>query len=123
MPAPMRLLTHQMRDVTVVNLNESSILDGQQVQELGDALTKLVDDRACKKLVIDFTSVKFLSSSTLGVLIRLQKQSREIKGTIALCGLKKELRQVFKITSLEKFFEFHDTEEQALAAFGVTTAG
>lgn len=123
MPGPMRLLTHQMRDVTVINLDESSIVDGQQVEELGAALTKLIDARACKKVVIDFTKVKFLSSSALGVLIKLQKQAREIKGTIVLCGLKKELFQVFKITSLDKLFTFYDTEEQALAAFGVTTAG
>ncbi len=118
-----RLMTHQMRDVTVVNLHDSSILDTQQVDELGEELNKLVDERACKKIVIDFTKVKFLSSSALGVLIRLQKKAREIKGQIILCGLKKELLQVFKITSLDKLFEFKDNEEQALAAFGVTTAG
>ena len=123
MAAPVRLLTHQMRDVTVINLNESSIVDGQQVEELGAELTKLIDARACKKVVIDFTQVKFLSSSALGILIRLQKQTREIKGSISLCGLKKELRQVFKITSLDKLFSFYENEEEALAAYGVTTAG
>lgn len=123
MTGPVTLLTHQMRDVTVVNLNDCSILDAQQVEELGGELNHLVDDRACRKIVIDFTKVKFLSSSALGVLIRLQKKAREIKGSIALCGLRKELMQIFKITSLDKLFAFYDTEEQALAAFGVTTAG
>ncbi len=118
-----RLMTHQMRDVTVVNLHDSSILDTQQVDELGEELNKLVDERACKKIVIDFSKVKFLSSSALGVLIRMQKKAREIKGRVILCGLKKELLQVFKITSLDKLFEFTDNEEQALAVFGVTTAG
>jgi len=116
-------MTHQMRDVTVVNLHDSSILDTQQVDELGEELNKLVDERACKKIVIDFSKVKFLSSSALGVLIRMQKKAREIKGRVILCGLKKELLQVFKITSLDKLFEFTDNEEQALAVFGVTTAG
>ena len=123
MPGPVKLLTHQMRDVTVVNLNDFSILDAQQVEELGGELNHLVDDRACRKIVIDFTKVKFLSSSALGVLIRLQKKARDIKGSIALCGLRKELMQVFKITSLDKLFDFYETEEQALSAFGVTTAG
>ena len=123
MPGPVQLLTHQMRDVTIVNLNDCSILDAQQVEELGNELNHLVDARACRKIVIDFTKVKYLSSSALGVLIRLQKKAREIKGSIALCGLRKELMQVFKITSLDKLFNFYDTEEQALAAYGVTTAG
>ena len=123
MSGTVKLLTHHMRDVTVVNLNDCSILDAQQVEELGGELNHLVDDRACRKIVIDFTKVKFLSSSALGVLIRLQKKSQEIKGSIALCGLRKELMQIFKITSLDKLFTFYDTEEQALTAFGVTTVG
>ena len=123
MSGTVKLLTHHMRDVTVVNLNDCSILDAQQVEELGEELSHLVDDRACRKIVIDFTKVKFLSSSALGVLIRLQKKSKEIKGSVALCGLRKELMQIFKITSLDKLFTFYDTEEQALTAFGVTTVG
>jgi stage II sporulation protein AA (anti-sigma F factor antagonist) len=123
MSGTVKLLTHHMRDVTVVNLNDCSILDAQQVEELGGELNHLVDDRACRKIVVDFTKVKFLSSSALGVLIRLQKKAKEIKGAIALCGLRKELMQIFKITSLDKLFTFYDTEEQALTAFGVTTAG
>lgn len=120
MPADVQLLTHQMRDVTVVNLNEGSILDTQQVEHLGAELYRIVDDRACRKLVIDFSKVKFLSSSALGILIRLQKKAGEIKGRVVLCGLRKELMQVFKITSLDRLFTFYDNEEQALAAFGVT---
>jgi anti-anti-sigma factor len=123
MSGTVKLLTHHMRDVTVVNLNDCSILDAQQVEELGGELNHLVDERACRKIVIDFTKVKLLSSSALGVLIRLQKKAREIKGSIALCGLRKELMQIFKITSLDKLFTFYDTEEQALAAYGVTTVG
>ncbi|HSW44122.1 MAG TPA: STAS domain-containing protein [Phycisphaerae bacterium] len=121
MSGAVQLLTHQMRDVTVVNLNDGSILDSQQVELLGEELNKLVDARACRKIVIDFTKVKFLSSSALGILIRLQKKTKEIKGTLVLCGLRKELMQIFKITSLDKLFIFFDTEEQALTSFGVTT--
>lgn len=120
MPGDVQLLTHQMRDVSVVNLNEASILDTQQVEHLGAELNRIVDDRACRKLVIDFSKVKFLSSSALGILIRLQKKAGQIKGRIVLCGLRKDLMQVFKITSLDRLFTFYDDEEQALASFGVT---
>jgi len=123
MAAAARLLVHQMRDVTVVNLNDSSILDALQVEQIGDELFELVEARACRKIVLDFSKVKFLSSSALGILIRLRKEAQEIKGKIVFCGMRRDLRQTFKITNLDKLFEFYENEEQALSSFGVTTAG
>jgi len=123
MAAAARLLIHQMRDVTVVNLNDSSILDALQVEQIGEELFELVEARACRKLVLDFSKVKFLSSSALGILIRLRKEAQAIKGKIVFCGLRRDLRQIFKITNLDKLFEFYDTEEQALNSLGVSTAG
>lgn len=123
MAAATRLLIHKMRDVTVVNLNDSSILDALQVEQIGEELFDLVTAKACKKIVLDFSKVRFLSSSALGILIRLRKEAQDIKGKIVFCGLRKDLRQIFKITNLEKLFDFYDNEEQALNAFGVTTSG
>ena len=117
------LFIHPIRDVTIVNFNQTAILDTVQIQQLGEELYELVDAQARRKVVLDFSNVKFLSSSALGVLITMQKKAKEIKGRLLLCGLKPDLRKVFKITSLEKLFEFFETEEQALNAFGVTSAG
>ena len=118
-----QLLVHQIRDVTIVNFNDPSLLDMMQVEQIGKELHKLVDERAYKKILLDFTKVKLLSSSALGVLITLQKKAREIKGRVVLCGLRPELRKVFKITSMDRLFDFYDDESAGLASFGVTAAG
>ncbi|HOB75207.1 MAG TPA: STAS domain-containing protein [Phycisphaerae bacterium] len=118
-----RLFIQPIRDVTVVNFADASILDAQQVQQIGEELYDLVDNKARRKIVLDFEKVRFLSSSALGVLIALRKKADAIKGRVVLCNLRNELREVFKITNLEKQFEFRDNEEQALGVFGVTTAG
>lgn len=114
-----RLLIHAIRDVTVVNIEDVSILDLGQVESLGQQLYELVDDRNCRKLVLDFTKVKFLSSSALGVLVNLQKKTNGIKGTLVICALRAELMKVFEITKLKKLFTFCDDETAALATFGV----
>jgi len=118
-----RLFIHPIRDITVVNFNESAILDTVQVQQIGEELYELVDGQARRKLILDFSNVKFLSSSALGVLITLRKKADEIKGQVLLCSLRPDLRKIFKITNLEKLFEFHETEEKALNALGVTSMG
>jgi len=123
MATPARLLIHPIRDVTIVNFNETTILDTVQVEQIGEQLYDLVDKRDRKKLILDFSSVRLLSSSALGVLITLHGKAGKIKGRVVLCGLREELMKMFKITKLHKLFTFCDDEEQALAAFGLTTAG
>ena len=118
-----RLLIHSIHGVTIATFQDISILDTVQVEQIGEDLYELVDTRDCKKLVLDFSTVRFLSSSALGVLITLQKKAKAIKGQIVLCGLRNDLRKVFQITRLEKMFTFCRTEEEALATFGVTTGG
>ncbi len=123
MAAPPRLLIHPIKDVTIVNFQDASILDTAQIEQIGQTLYELVDKRDKKKLVLDFAKVQFLSSSALGVLLTLRKKSTANKGKIVICSIKADLRKVFKITSLDKLFEFYNTEEEALASFGLTTAG
>jgi anti-sigma B factor antagonist len=117
------LLIQTIRDATIVNFQDTSILDTLQVQQIGDEIYGLVDTMNRKKLVLDFSKVRFLSSSALGVLITLRKKSEAIKGKVVLCGLRSELMKVFQISRLDKLFEFCDNEEDALAGFGITTAG
>ena len=123
MPGPAQLVIHSLRDVTVVNFEDTAILDTLQVEQIGEALYELVDGKACRKIILDFTKVQLLSSSALGILITLLKKSSEIKGRVVLCSLRPELRKIFKISRLDKMFEFADNEEEALETFGVTTAG
>jgi len=121
--AAARLMIHSMRDVTVVNFEDSSILDAAQIEAIGKALYDLVDVRNIRKLILDFSKVQFLSSSALGVLITLRSKCEAARGTLVICGLRKDLMQVFEITNLKKLFTFRSDEEEALAVFGVTTAG
>jgi len=123
MAAPSRLLIHPIRDVTIVNFQDASILDTAQIEQIGETLYDLVDNRSHRKIILDFAKVQFLSSSALGVLITLRKKSEAIKGTVVICSLKKDLRKVFKITRLDKLFEFYDDEAKALERFGISTAG
>jgi len=118
-----RLLIQPVRDVAVVNFSDASILDALQVQQIGEELYDLVETRARRKVILDFSNVRFLSSAALGVLINLRKKADGIKGKVMLCCIRPEIHRVFKLTNLDKLFEIYDSEEKALNAFGVTTVG
>ncbi|RLC67109.1 MAG: anti-sigma factor antagonist [Chloroflexi bacterium] len=113
------LIIHDISDVVVVKLIDASILNAQAIETIGRRLYELVDAKASRKIVLDFSDVKVISSSLLSVLITLQKKAQAINGRVAIAGLRKDLRKPFKITQLDKMFSFYDDQEAALADFGV----
>ncbi len=123
MPSPVQVVVQRFKGVTVVNLGDTALLDAQQIQQLADQLYQLIDKQDRRNLILDFSEVKLLSSSILGVLVTLRKKAEQAKGRLALCGLRKELLKVFRITKLHKLFEFYGNEEKALNSFGVSTLG
>ena len=102
-------------DVGVVRFLTSQVLDEMNVQQLGEELRQLVDKQYLVKVVINFERVKFLSSAVLGKLISLHKRLGKEKGRLALCCINKDVRQVFKITRLDKLIPIFDSEESALS--------
>jgi anti-sigma B factor antagonist len=118
-----QLIVQNFAGVTVVSFNTNNVLDSVQIQRMGEELYHLVDEQDCKRLVLDFSKVRMLSSQAIGMLLNLRKKSAAIKGQLALCGIRADLQKVFKITQIDKLFKFFDTEKQALAEFGVHVQG
>jgi len=123
MSAELPLNIQHFKDVTVVNFAAPTMLDASLIDRMGGELYKLVDDLDKRKIVLDFGEVRFLSSSALGMLLNLRKKASSAKGQVVICSLRDDLLKVFKITRLDKLFDFFDTEEKALNAFGIHTLG
>ena len=113
-----RIDVEEVGDVTVVKFVDKRILDEQNIQQIGDQLFELVDDEGKRKLLLNFDAVEYLSSAALGKLITMNKKVRGVSGQLRLCQIKAEIYEVFEITKLNKVFKIHDTEEEALEAFG-----
>jgi anti-sigma B factor antagonist len=112
-----RLEVSEVGEVTVVRFVDRKILDEANIQKLGEELFHLVEVEECKSLLLNFTSVDFLSSAALGKLITLDKKVKAHGGKLKLCNIRPEIYEVFEITKLNKVFDIKDEEAQALAAF------
>jgi anti-sigma B factor antagonist len=58
-----------------------------------------------------------MSSSMLGKLVQTHKKCAEFKVKLKLCSIDPEIRQVFKITKLDKLFDIDPDEAAARKAF------
>lgn len=112
-----RLQVSQTGDVTVVRFVDRKILDEANIQELGQELFQLVEEEGRKQLLLNFSSVEFLSSAALGKLITLDKKVKAAGGKLKLSNIRTEIYEVFAITKLNKLFDIKDEEADALAAF------
>lgn len=54
------------------------------------------------RLVVDLGAVTMLSSIGLGALVTLHKRCREEGGVFVVCGIGKEIRELLKITHLDR---------------------
>lgn len=112
-----RLEVNQVGDVTVIHFRDQKIIEDLGIQELGQELFSLVEVDNRKKLVLNFSSVDFLSSAALGKLITLEKKLKNRGGTLKLCCIRPEIYEVFAITRLNRLFDIKQEEADAIAAF------
>lgn len=112
-----RLDVSEVGDVTVVRFRDRKIIDDINIQELGQELFSLVEQDNRGKLLLNFSSVDFLSSAALGKLITLDKKVKAHSGVLKLSNIRAEIYEVFAITKLNRLFDIQDDEADALAAF------
>lgn len=111
------LMIRDHQGVTVVTLQESAIIETRAIEQIAEDLYELADKQHKQRIILDFSSVKLLASQMLGVLLTLQKKVSAIKGELVLCTLRDELKQIFRITNLDKKFKFCADVAEALAHF------
>ena len=65
-------------------------------------------------LIIDFSTVSYLSSAVLGKLMAIHKGVSATKGVLVLCGITPNILEVFKITKLDKLFSIETDVKNGL---------
>lgn len=106
-------------EVVVVYFQAGSIIDQGLIDQIGQELGAVTLEAAgSRKLLVNFTGVKFMASAMLGKLLPLHKKCKNDKIKLKLCNISPNLMEVFKITNLNKVFEISATEAEAITAFG-----
>jgi anti-sigma B factor antagonist len=117
MNAYRRLDVTEVGNVTVVRFRDHKIIEDVNIQELGQEMFRLVEVDGRDRLLLDFSSVEFLSSAALGKLITLDKKTKAHGGILKLSNIRPEIYEVFAITKLNRLFDIRKDEADALATF------
>ncbi len=117
MPAVQRLEIEEVGDVAVVHIHDPRITDPLEIEELGRQLYRVLEFKNCSKLVVDLSSVEFLSSATIGKLISLNHKAKVCKSALRLCNLRPEIRNLFHFCNLEHVFDIREDQAAAMGSF------
>jgi anti-sigma B factor antagonist len=107
-------------DVAVVSFLVPSVSGVNDIDGAAESLREYVENNKPKALVVDFADVKFFSSQVLGMLVDIWRRLREYDASILICGITPQLSRVFKITNLDRIFEFYEDKTAAMDALAGT---
>jgi anti-sigma B factor antagonist len=99
----------------VVRFEGAAILfEEGAVHTVGQELHRLIEEEGHTRLVVNLTGVRYLSSEVLAILAGLQRKVGPVRGSIVLCGLDPLLRDMVRITHLDRVFDICGDEVEAL---------
>jgi anti-anti-sigma factor len=94
------------------------LVDLPQEPEIGEELTtvtEMVRDRGDCDVVIDFSGVDIVTSSSLSKMLKLRKMLTDCGHQLIFCGVAAATKGIFMVTGLDGIFEFADDKFVALA--------
>jgi anti-sigma B factor antagonist len=107
-------------NVRPLEKNASAIDIGGEVNSfaentLMDAYTQS-SSAGAKTIILNFSSLDYMNSSGIGLLVTLLIRVRRQGQRLLACGLNDHYRQIFELTRLNEAIQVYPTEQDALAA-------
>jgi anti-sigma B factor antagonist len=101
-------------NTAVVAFKSASLSDVNGITAASGRIKDFIDENKPRRLVFDFEGVKFFSSQVLGLLLDARATLSKHNGEVVISAINPQLHRVFKITNLDKVFEFFPDKESAL---------
>ncbi|MBF0277860.1 MAG: STAS domain-containing protein [SAR324 cluster bacterium] len=107
---------HRITDQIAVVFFEPR-LSMDEVDEFKAHVLPLIENLEIMGLLLDLSNVEFIDSSGFGTLISIFKKLQQNKKKLALCQMNEEVREIFKILSLDRKIRLFTSEEEAMKYF------
>src|SRR3954447_692992 len=96
-------------------INAETLCAEEGISHLADQLHRLAES-GHTRLVLNFREVRTMSSDVLGMLAALHRRLEKSRRRLAISGLDPVLREMLRICRLERVFDLHPEEAEALGA-------
>lgn len=91
-------------------------LDHHSAEEVRVKIDDMLDRNNESKLVFDFSSVTFMDSSGIGVIIGRYKKIMMREGNVAIATVNSRIQRVFQLSGIFKIIKVYETIDDAVKA-------
>jgi len=102
-------------DVTVLEMT-GRIIMGNNSRDVELKLAEILHDNA-KKIIFDMTGITAVDSTGIGILVLSQGKIVKEGGTLHIAGATDFVKDVFRMTSVDKLIHLYPTVAEAVAGF------
>lgn len=107
-------LTIEKNDFLLITVQDNR-LDASVAPQFKEQVQTFIDEGE-SKIVLDFSKLKFMDSSSLGMLVGLLKNIGT-QGSLIIMGAQGVVTDLFKLTRMDTIFTMVETLEDAKAFF------
>lgn len=106
-------------DVAVITVTGK--LNNQYSAKFTSVLTDTL--KSSFKIVLDFTDLEYVCSSSLGSLVSARKKALKSDGNIIVCGVNSRVKNILEIIGFSKIFDastsWADSKDEAIKMFHI----
>jgi anti-sigma B factor antagonist len=111
----MKIKTRDVKGITVLDIS-GEMYGGPENMELVNVVSELAKEKKLD-LLINLSSVKWISSTGLGFLVSAISRFAKEGGTLKLCHPNDRVLGILQVTRLNMIFDVFPNEEEALRSF------
>ena len=101
--------------IVIVHIAKAGLSEEDNIEQLGQELSMLVDQFGCRQLAVNFEIVTLITSAALGKFIALHRNLHRREGRLVLCGVTGMVQDVLEATKLNEYFTVTTTAGEAVA--------
>ncbi len=114
---------HTVGNVIVVEITGLGLMAGPELDEMATHLSEELMRSKDKRMVVDCQRLKFVASAALSVIMSLAQLAKQLKGGFVVCGVQAQLRQILRISGLDRQIPICGTQEEAVASLADPAGG
>ena len=101
---------------TVTLVEVSGRIDSMSANEFGSGITSQIDVGKVQ-LVLDLSSVEYMSSAGLREIVTNLKRAKKASGDLRLAQPSQRVREVLEMAGLDTVFRIYTTQDDAINSF------
>jgi anti-sigma B factor antagonist len=103
-------------DIVIVGVSVELLTEDVNLEQFGHELFALVEQFGCRRIVVNLSEVRMVTSAGLGKLITMHRKMHRHQGNVIFCHLQAAVADVLRTSRLITYLQVADDVKAALAA-------